>query len=237
MEGSVLATPSFFPPSGDNHTKFTGDSKDLALVDTVNGLAQKNARMWQIIALVSLSAFFISLGICAYAVTLPKTVPVIVTVNSEGRASYVGKIDRAIYTSSNIPEVSKLYTIKSLLSFMHTWVIDQAAQQQYISQAQALVQAGAISQLDRFFRANNPYQFIGEVTKSIDIESPLKQTENTYIVYFTATEKFRGGLVKSITRYSALINLEVFEVSEKNPLGLYIVNFDIKQVARTEENQ
>jgi type IV secretory pathway TrbF-like protein len=232
-----MPTPSFFPPSGDNHTNFTGDPRDLTLVDTFNGLAQKNARMWQIIALVSLTAFFISLGICAYAVTLPKTVPVIVTVNPEGRASYVGRIDRAIYTSASIPEISKLYTIKHLLTTMHTWVIDRTAQERYINEAIALVQSGAISQLDRFFRSNNPFTHFGEVTKTIDIEPPLKQTETTYIVYFTTTEKFRSGLMKDSTRWSALINLEIFEVNEKNPLGLYIVNFDLKQVPRTEENR
>jgi type IV secretion system protein VirB5 len=225
-----LGTPSFFPPAGDNHTNFTSESKNLTLVDTINGQAQKNARTWQIIALVSLVSFLFSLGIIAYAVSLPKTVPVIVTVNPEGRAAYVGKVDRSLYTSSSIPEISKIYVIRRLLTTMHTWVIDRAAQDMYISEAVSLVQAGAINQLDLFFRSNNPYTRLGEITKSIDIEPPLRQTDTTYITYFTTTEKHIDGYTRAAARYSALINLELFETSESNPLGLYIVNFDIKKL-------
>jgi type IV secretion system protein VirB5 len=225
-----LGTPSFFPPAGDNHTNFTSESRNLSLVDTINGQAQKNARTWQIIALASLISFFISLGIIAYAVTLPKTVPVIVTVNPEGKATYVGRVDRSLYTSGSIPEISKIYVIRRLLTTMHTWVIDRAAQDMYISEAASLVQSGAVNQLDLFFRANNPFSRLGEITKSIDIEPPLRQTDTTYITYFTATEKHIDGYTRTAARYSALINLELFETSESNPLGLYIVNFDIKKL-------
>ncbi|MDR3337987.1 MAG: hypothetical protein LBT16_12370, partial [Treponema sp.] len=76
---------SFYASEGTNGTAFTQEgTHNLEMADTVNGLAQKNARMWQIIALVSLSSFFISLGLLIYTVNLPKTVPVVVTVNPEG---------------------------------------------------------------------------------------------------------------------------------------------------------
>jgi type IV secretion system protein VirB5 len=226
----ALGTPSFYPPSGDNHSRFTSDPADLALADTINGRAQKNARTWQIVALVSLSSFFISLGILGYAVTLPKTVPVIVTVNPEGRAQYVGRVDRSMYSSTaSVPEAAKLYSMRRLLTTMHTWVIDRDAQEMFIREAQSLVQSGAISQLDLFFRANNPFTGLGEITRSIEIDPPLKQTETTYIAYFTTAEKDRNGYTRKIARWSALINLDLFETTEQNPLGLYIVNFDIKQ--------
>jgi type IV secretion system protein VirB5 len=85
---------SFYVPEGANGTAFTQDDHNLEMADTIDGLAQKNARLWQIIALVSLSSFFVALGILIYAVTLPETVPVVVTVNPEGEAAYVGKIDK-----------------------------------------------------------------------------------------------------------------------------------------------
>jgi type IV secretion system protein VirB5 len=77
-----------------NGTAFTQDDRNLEMADTIDGLAQKNARMWRLIALVSLSSFFIALGVLIYAVTLPETVPVMVTINPEGEAAYVGKIDK-----------------------------------------------------------------------------------------------------------------------------------------------
>jgi type IV secretory pathway TrbF-like protein len=225
-----LGTPSFYPPAGDNHTRFTSDSHNLTLVDTINGQAQKNARTWQIVALVSLASFFISLGITGYAVTLPKTVPVIVTVNPEGRAAYVGRVDRAMYNSATVPEISKIYALRRLLTAMHTWVIDREAQNMFITEAASLVQSGAVNQLDIFFRANNPYARLGEITQSVDIEPPLRQTDATYIIYFSTEQKDLSGYVRRTDRWSALVNLDVFETTEANPLGLYIINFDIKRL-------
>jgi hypothetical protein len=49
---------SFYIPEGSNGTAFAQDDHNLEMADTIDGLAQKNARTWQIIALVSLSSFF-----------------------------------------------------------------------------------------------------------------------------------------------------------------------------------
>jgi type IV secretion system protein VirB5 len=220
----------FYASEGSNGTAFTQDDKNLDTADTINGLAQKNARTWQIIALASLSSFFISLGILIYAVNLPKTVPVVVTVNPEGEAAYVGKIDQSRYGASSIPDIAREYQIKRLLSRMHQWVIDKEAQQAYVNEAMSIVQGSAIRQLDLFFRANNPFVNLGEKTRSVVIEPPLKQTERTWIVYFTATEKNRNGYETKRTRWSALVNIDSYEPSPENPLGVYITNFDLKIV-------
>jgi type IV secretion system protein VirB5 len=217
-------------PAGENVSRFTEDSKGLLLSDTVNGLAQKNARMWQIIALASLSAFFISLAVLVYAVNLPKTVPVIVTVNPEGQAAYVGRVEKSLYGNEAIPEIAKEYLIKRIITLMHILVIDQTAQQMYIDESIAIVQSGAIRQLDLFYRTNNPFVRFGERTRTVTIEPPLRQTEKTYIVYFTTADKDRNGYTVHTARWSALINIDLFEPTVQNPLGLYITNFDIKQL-------
>jgi type IV secretion system protein VirB5 len=221
---------SFYVPEGSNGTAFTQDDHNLEMADTVDGLAQKNARMWQLIALVSLSSFFIALGVLIYAVTLPKTVPVVVTVNPEGEAAYVGKIDKSAYGKTAIPDIAKEYQIKRLLSKMHQWVADKEAQQLYIAEAQSIVQSSAVRQLDLFFRSNNPFADFGNKTRSVSIEPPLKQTDKTYIVYFTTVEKHRSGYEGKRIRWSALVNLDQYEPGIENPLGLYITNFDIKAI-------
>jgi hypothetical protein len=110
---------SFYVPEGTNGTTFIQNDQNLERADTIDGLAQKNVRMRQIIALVSLSSFFIALGVLIYAVTLPKTVPVVVTVNPEGEAGYVGKIDKSSYGKTAVPDIAKEYQVKRLLTKMH----------------------------------------------------------------------------------------------------------------------
>ncbi|MDR2160170.1 MAG: type IV secretion system protein [Treponema sp.] len=221
---------SFYVPEGTNGTAFTRDDRNLEMADTIDGLAQKNARTWQIIALVSLSSFFISLGVLVYAVSLPKTVPVVVTVNPEGEAVYAGKIDKSSYGKTAVPDIAREYQVKRLLTKTHQWVADKEAQQAYIAEAQSIVQSNAVRQLDLFFRSNNPFAEFGNKTRSVAIEPPLKQTDKTYIVYFTTLEKLRSGYEGEKIRWSALINLDQYEPSIENPLGLYITNFDIKAV-------
>ena len=87
---------------------------------------------------------FLCIGLFAYAVNLPKMVPVVVTVDGEGRANYVGKVDKSLYGNTAIPESAKYYQMKRLIRDMFTKLIDANAQQSYIAEASAIVQKGAV---------------------------------------------------------------------------------------------
>lgn len=234
-DGDAAPTPFNSTNKGKNQKDKKGgyNVEMVAAADTIQGLAQKNARMWQIIALVSLSSFFISLFICFYAVRLPKTVPVIVTVDSNGSATYVGKVDSSYWGKSNIPEHHKTYQVQKLITNMNTWVIDSTAQKSYIKECENICQGAALAQLDTFFRENNPFDLIGVSTRKVVMDFPLKQTAKTYVIYYTVITYNHGREVKS-ERYSALVNLDYFEVTEEtknlNPLGVYITSFDINKV-------
>lgn len=222
---------TMYVPEGQPVTAFNGDEKGMALMDSHEGLAQKNSRMWQIISLVSLSAFFVALGVNIWAVNLPKTVPVIVTVNGEGQADYIGKVDKASYNTGQIPDVHKYYQIRKLVESMFTWYVDEDAQQLAVRQAESLVQGGAAQQLDMFFRQNNPFQNMGKLVSSVEIEPSMKQTENTFITYFDVTYKTTGGSVSQKSRYSILTTIGYFRMSIENPLGVYITNFDLRKIS------
>lgn len=231
--GGVTFTP--FNAQKQSKKKKTKEVDALTMVDTIAGMSQKNARMWQIIALVSLTSFFISLGILIYAVNLPKTIPVIVTVDSSGNASYIGKVDQNYRGNTDIPEQHKTSQIKKLVTNMYTWVIDRNAQRQYMEIATSLCQGNAIQQLNTFFKENNPYDWIGFKTKTVNLEEPMKQTENTYVIYYEVVT-LKNGIKEKVERFSALMTLDLYEVTEatkdENPLGLYITSFDIKPVTQ-----
>lgn len=220
---------STFIPENDPETRFNAiDKKALTMFDTIQGTAAKNARMWQIIALVCLGLIFVNIPIEIHALNLPKTVPVIVTVNNEGKAEYVGKVDKSMYGKNSIPEIGKIYQIKQLITLMNSWVIDRDAQRNYVTQSQKLVQAGAVDQLDSFYRENNPYDDFGTRIQSVVIEEPLKQSDAVYIVYYTRTTKTVSGYTIREERFAMLVTIEYYQPTTDNPLGIYITNFDIK---------
>lgn len=223
------ATPFNSNVKAGNGKKTKGfDTVTVGMASTIQGMYQKNARMWQIIALVSLTSFFISLGICLYAVRLPKTVPVIVTVNDEGAATYVGRVDMNYWGNDKIPENAKVYQVKKLLNNMYTWVTDASAQNSYIRECEYICQGTAITKLDDFFMNNNPFDYLGLRTQTIRIEPPLRQTDNTYITYYDVMT-YESGRLAASGRYSILVTLGYFQgTPETNPLGIYISDFDIK---------
>lgn len=226
-----------FTPQNQPLTPFntfkSGKNKGVLMADTIQGMSQKNAKMWQIIALVSLSSLFINLFFVWYAINRPKTVPVIVTVNNEGEARYVGKIDSTYNSKNVIPEIAKIHQIKEFIEMANTIVIDKSAQRRYVKICQSLVQRGAVGQLNNFFVNNNPYTDFGSKIQTVTkIEEPLKQSENTYIVYYNVQTKSVSGNLLKDERYSMLVTLDEFSPDINNPLGIYLVNFDIKNVKK-----
>lgn len=206
------------------------DKETVYMAGTLQATYMKTARMWQIMALSFLCLLVLSVIICAYSVTRPATVPVIVTVNDEGYANYVGKVDKSYWGAGAIPENAKAFQIKRLVANMNTWVIDKRAQQSYIKECETICQGQAIDQLNDFFLENNPFSWLGIRTRTVDIEAPMKQTERTYVVYYNVTTFDRGHLLEK-KRFSMLVTLDYFKsVPESNPLGIYISTFDIKPV-------
>ena len=165
-----------------------------------------------------------------YAINLPSTVPVIVTVDNDGFANYVGKVDKSYWGNQSIPENAKTYQIKKLISNMYTQVTDRQAQNQFIQECINICQKSAITQLDTFFIEKNPFNFFGIQTRTVKLEEPMKQTNATYVTYYTV-ETYKQGRLEKTEKFSILTTLEYFEgTPETNPLGIYISNFDIKSI-------
>lgn len=233
---------TFFPDDTPPLTPFNTNSPDgrfdadmVTAADTVFGMAMKTARTWQIIAIIAIACVLFSGFIVLYAVNLPKTIPVIVTVDSTGNATYVGKVDDSYWrnTQANIPENHKTYQIKKFIYNLFTWVIDSNAQNAYIRECEYLCQGNASEQLHNHILSNNPFDNIGRVTKTVEQQEPLRQTENSYVVFFTVST-YQNGYLYRTNKYSALFTIDFFDVTDStkdlNPLGVYITSFDIKEV-------
>ncbi len=223
---------NFFTSEGTNLTKFNEDpeKKGFALLDNQMAVAQKTKEVLQVYSIViSIVVFLLAVALLV-GFTNKKLVPVIVTVNNEGEAKYVGTVDKALYNKRTVPETAKTRQIKNLIKFMNTIFTDKNAQNDYIKEAQNLVQRDAINQLDIFFRENNPFNDFGEYTQNVEIQEPLKQNEKTYFVNYTVTKKQNGFTVYQ-EDYTILVNIDYYEsVPETNPLGIFITNFNIQKV-------
>lgn len=223
---------TFFQPEGSNVTRFNEDpkKKGFALLENREAAAQKSKQVLELYSIVITVVVFLLTVTVLVGFTNKKLVPVIVTVNNEGEAKYVGTVDKALYNKNSIPEIAKTRPIKQFIKYCNTIFTDENAQNDYIKEAQNLVQRDAISQLNLFFLENNPFNDFGMYTQNVEIQEPLKQSDKTYFVNYSVTKKQNGYTIYQ-QDFTILINIDYFEsVPETNPLGIFITNFDIKAV-------
>lgn len=205
------------------------DEATLGMANTIQSISQKNARMWQIIALVSLTSFFAALGICVYAVNLPKTVPIIVTVDRDGKSRYEGRVDTSYNAKNRIPESAKTYQIKRLIKNMFTWSFDPTVQKTQLRECEAICAGDtARGQLNAFFLENNPFDWIGVKTQTVEIGEPMPLTDRTYNVFFRVDTFSRGRLEKS-EFWIALVTIDYMDGDrDQNPLGIYVTSIEVR---------
>ena len=112
-----------FPPKGTNETPF---NPQLQHFDFICGQVMKENRILKFVAVVSVLAFFLSIGISLYAVAQPDSIPVLVTMNDFGETQYIGPVSRRNYQNFNVPEVAVQAQVKEFVNLMNTLSPDYA---------------------------------------------------------------------------------------------------------------
>lgn len=86
-----------FSPQGETTTPFNSKTNavnqmQLQHFDFICGQVMKENRILKYVVIVSCLAFFVSIGITLYAVSLPESIPVHVTMNDFGETHYIGAV-------------------------------------------------------------------------------------------------------------------------------------------------
>ena len=114
-----------FSPQGEALTPFNTEQNSvnawqLAHFDFICGQVMRENRILRYVVIISCLAFFVSIGITLYAVSLPESIPVLVTMNDFGEASYVGAVSRRNYQNFSVPEVAVHYQVKKFVNLCYT---------------------------------------------------------------------------------------------------------------------
>jgi hypothetical protein len=225
----------FFQGAGNNSTPFNSMLKEY---DRIIGMQNKENRTWRVIAIVSLSAFFISLGLLLYAIKLPKTVPMVITVSDFGEAKYVGEVSRLSYDNINVPEIAIQFQIRKFIINMRTINSDATVMKQNINNLYTMLTTATAQKVSTMLRSENPFSDFGKFKRAAVIESLLKLSNEAYQVDFIETRMTQSGGILDRTRYRAIVSTELLEPSDnvkmENPLGIFISAFDISKVNTIE---
>ncbi len=195
---------------------------------------QKSENKFKIIAYISAGGFALSLLVMVWSINLPKTVPVIVSLNDFGEAKYVGEVNRINYSGVKVPEIAIEYQIRKFVTNKFTIPGDAEVLRNNLKDCYSCLTRESAGKLSSELKEHNPLKDVQNIRKRVDIESVLKTSKNSYQVDFKITQSTPYDSNKTVFRMRGIVTITLLEPHEDdkilNPLGIYINAFDFTEL-------
>jgi type IV secretion system protein VirB5 len=188
---------------------------------------RKGKNRWRVTAFISQGIVVLCVFILWYAVTLPETVPLIITVAPWGEAEYRGNVSGPTYKSAEIPEIAIQYQVREFVTEMRSISSDSEILYQNITRCYARVTEKCGRKMTAALREEDPFSLVGKEKRTVTIESILRLSTHTWQVdWIENTSGTNGGN----RRMRGVFTVELLEPSAKqrtlNPLGIYVDDYD-----------
>ncbi len=208
--------------------------------DFICGQVMKENRLLRYVVIVSCLAFFLSIGITIYAVSMPETVPVLVTMNDFGETRYIGPVQRKNYQNYSVPEVAIAHEIKEFVELYYGLSTDIKVMQKNYNKVFHFLTPTTAQKFNQLVKETNIYNDFGSKTREVVFETePLLLSKDSSQVDFQIISRTLEGnvLKREYMRIVASIGLldPPQEDIKDNPLGIYIISFDIKILENKKE--
>lgn len=219
-------------PKGTNSTPF---NPQLEHFDFVCGQIINENRILKFVVVASCLAFFLSIGITVFAINRPDSIPVLVTMNDFGETRYIGEVSRKNWQNFQVPEVAVSYDIREFIECFHSLSTDRAVVRRNVEKAYHLLTSTTASKFSTLLKESNPYEEFGTRTREVEFETdPMKISKDTYQLDYKVVTRSLSGQIENTMRHRAVITVNTLDPVQEdikdNPLGIYIMNFDIKEL-------
>ncbi len=196
-------------------------------------------KLWQVVALGSLACCFLSITGIAYIGAQSKFTPYIIEVDKLGRSQFAGVIPNYPRADSRVVNVM----LTDFINDLRTVSLDTAYQLNMINRVYAKIEntEAAATKVSTFYQEhagkNNPFNRVKYETVSVEVTSILNQTEQTFQLEWEETIRNLEGKVLRKEHYRAIITIYFldnsntsFDKIQKNPIGIYIKDYDIQKL-------
>lgn len=184
-------------------------------------------RNWQIIATISMGIAALSVAGIAWIGSQSKIVPYIVEVDKLGSAVAVGIAEKAAQPDDRIIRNQLANWIVNVRSVY----LDDAAEKIAVNSAYSFVQSNSIAfqTIADYHRANNPFTRAKTEGVSVEVQTVLPVTKDTYKIEWKETVRNRDGHTTTDTIYQAMVSILIQPPTDaakalQNPTGIIINN-------------
>lgn len=218
-------------------SEWSSESKDLTHLYIYNQLKRMdkiNEKKWKFVAIFSSLCLGLTLMLLAYTINLPKTVPLIISVNDFGEAKYIGAANKLNYSGMRVPQVAIEYQIRKFITNKYSLSTDGAVCRDNIRDIYAMLTSSATVKYSDELKEVNPLTEVGKTIRTVDIESILKLSANSYQIDFYVISENYEHRQRTSTHIRGIVHIEFLtpekEDQIKNPLGIYIKNYDFTEI-------
>jgi type IV secretion system protein TrbF len=192
------------------------------------GTSRAQARNWRVCALLTLLiAAALAWGL-VFVLTSHKEKIFIAEVTKEGRVVNISPL----VVRYNPTEAQKEYFVTHFIELVKTLMLDPVAvKRNWINAYDFLSNRGG-ERLNAYFKQTNPAEFLGKKTITVQIIDVNPVSANTIHVTWVETAINANGQEEGKKKYSGVFTIVLKqpvtrEQILRNPLGIYIVDFNI----------
>ena len=191
----------------------------------------KEAQWWRRTAVFNCLLFSVSLILFFYSVNQQKTVPILVNVMPSGESQYLGEVRQN--GTMQVPEASILYDIREFISNLRSVPTDYQVLYNNIDKCFVMSASNYSPVLRQMLLANSPFELVGKIRRTVEIESVLHITGRSYQVNWTETSADSSSGPKN-SKLRGVVTVRLIPPTDatikRNPLGIYIENFEMTEL-------
>ena len=192
--------------------------------DSRLGSVRNQAYNWRLVAFVSLMLAIVSTGGLIYQSAKASVIPYIVEVDGSGKVRLVGTPQTQGWTPN---ESVKRYFVEGWLHQVRDLSSDRQVVRQNWLDAYKAVTVTAKATLDTYAQETKPFERLGKETRTIEIKSMTRASEDTMRVEWRESIFDKSGYKARDEVWVGLVKLQVqkprnTQELESNPLGIFV---------------
>lgn len=221
-------------PEGSAKTAF--NNIILAHVDEKRKLIRENNTL-RILFIVSWIGLLFSIVGWYQTKNMPKTAPLVIEVKEDGRAKYIGKVDKITYANFEPKEYMVQAHLADFITFTREIHLDNEVMYKNILRAFGWITNELKVRLNEEIQKEDPFSKVGREKRLIEVETILKTTDKTWQVDWYERIIAINGTQLALNKYRGLFTIQQQEPGDekerqRNPLGIYIVDYSVTEIKK-----
>jgi type IV secretory pathway TrbF-like protein len=190
------------------------------------------ARNWRLAAILALLVAIIAAGGLVHIAGQSQIIPYIVRVDKLGTVAAVDRADRRFEPDQPLIVASLARWVQNIRSIY----TDASAQRTIIKEGYAMINehSEAYGKLNEYMRGHDPFQLAQTQTVSVDVQSVLPLSGNSWRIEWQKETRGRDGSRPEIKAWQATVSIAINPPGDEatirlNPLGIYVNSFNWSQ--------